>query len=152
MAKKKKFSSKNTFVLPKKEAQVVGEKLHELAEQNGGELETKSVLAEAKKRTSILHKYFEWSDTKAAHEYRMHQARHLIAVVVELRWDKGVEEEQKSFFSVSKDRPSPVYITVDTVVQNKDYIDGLFEEFEQHIQYLGNTMKQLRKLMRKNKR
>lgn len=43
-----------------------------------GSLTTKGVLTEAKRVRSVLHKEFNWDDTKAAIEYRMIQARRLI--------------------------------------------------------------------------
>lgn len=43
-----------------------------------GDLDAASVLAEAQKKTSPLHGYFEWDDTKAAAAHRKAQAEGLI--------------------------------------------------------------------------
>ena len=44
----------------------------------------------AKNTKTALHKHFEWSNSKAAKEYRLHQARQLITVYVIV-----VDENQK---------------------------------------------------------
>lgn len=43
-----------------------------------GKLTASEVVEAAKNAKSALHDCFEWDDTKAAHEYRLSQARHLI--------------------------------------------------------------------------
>jgi len=49
-----------------------------IAEIDDGKLSPESVVRDAKKRSSPLHKFFEWDDSKAAHEHRIYQARELI--------------------------------------------------------------------------
>lgn len=56
-------------------------KLEELTRKASGNLTPSAVLAEARKKTSVLHRMFEWNDTKAAEKYRLFQARELIASV-----------------------------------------------------------------------
>lgn len=51
-------------------------------EQQKGRLTPPDLLAEATPPESPLHRYFEWDNVKAAHEYRLGQARHLIASVL----------------------------------------------------------------------
>lgn len=52
--------------------------LTQLAQRNGGVLRVDDVLEEARQEGSILHKHFEWDDSKAAEQYRRDQARALI--------------------------------------------------------------------------
>lgn len=61
-------------------AQYVGERLAEL-ERINGKLTAPDVIKDARSPTSPLHKYFEWDDSKAAQQYRLSQARQLIAHV-----------------------------------------------------------------------
>ena len=61
---------------------VVGERLEGLRQQAGGELTPAAVVNDARSPGSPLHSYFEWSDTEAAEQYRLHQARNLIRSVV----------------------------------------------------------------------
>ena len=58
----------------------VAKALADLHQQNDG-LRPSEVVAAAKPKTSPLHCEFTWDDTKAAHEYRLNEARHLIRVV-----------------------------------------------------------------------
>ena len=52
--------------------------LTDMARRNGGVLKVDDVLNEARREDSILHKHFEWDNTKAAESYRKEQARALI--------------------------------------------------------------------------
>ena len=64
------------------EAKEVGAHLDMLRQRLNGELQPADVVADAKNPNSPLHSFFEWSDTKAAHEHRLQQARGLIRSVV----------------------------------------------------------------------
>jgi hypothetical protein len=44
----------------------------------GGELTPDAVVADAKRKDSPLHGYFEWDDKQAGHKFRLMQARRLI--------------------------------------------------------------------------
>lgn len=65
-----------------KDAKVVGEHLELLRKQCKGELTPEDVLEDAKHDNSPLHSFFEWDKGKAAHQYRLQQARGLIRSVV----------------------------------------------------------------------
>lgn len=65
-----------------KDAKAVGEYLELLRQQCKGELTPEDVLADAQHDNSPLHSFFEWSDTEAARQYRLQQARGLIRAVV----------------------------------------------------------------------
>ncbi len=56
--------------------------LRSIYEKNGRSITPATVLAEAKRASSPLHKYFEWDDRKAAHLYRLTQAREMIGLCV----------------------------------------------------------------------
>lgn len=53
-----------------------------IAEQNNGILRAEDVVAFAKNPQTVLHSYFDWDDTIAAHKWRLQQARQLIRVMV----------------------------------------------------------------------
>ena len=59
-------------------AQSVGERLEMLREQNAEQLTPEVVVADARSPGSPLNSYFEWNDSEAAEQYRLHQARNLI--------------------------------------------------------------------------
>ena len=63
-------------------AQAIGERLECLRAQAGGELTTERVIVDARNPASPLHPLFEWSESEAAHQYRLVQARALIRAVI----------------------------------------------------------------------
>ncbi len=65
----------------KKGAEIVAKTLQQITSRHRGELHPKDVVAEAKRRLSPLHHYFDWDDTSAAKKYRLTQARELIRSV-----------------------------------------------------------------------
>lgn len=60
----------------------VGKHLEKLRQKAKGELTPKDVVDDARSKQSPLHSFFEWSDTAAAEQYRLSQARGLIRAVV----------------------------------------------------------------------
>lgn len=60
----------------------VGERLEALRQQAEGELTPSAVVNDARSQGSPLHSFFEWDNTEAAEQYRLHQARNLIRSVV----------------------------------------------------------------------
>lgn len=65
-----------------KDPKLVGEHLELLRRKFHGELTPEDVLDDAQNHNSPLHSFFEWSDTEAAKQYRLQQARGLIRSVV----------------------------------------------------------------------
>jgi hypothetical protein len=64
------------------EANIVGNHIEMLREKFKGELTPEDILNDAKNDNSPLHSFFEWSDSAAAHQHRLSQARGLIRAVV----------------------------------------------------------------------
>lgn len=64
------------------DADAVGQHLELLRVKFKGELTPADVVDDAKNHNSPLHSFFEWSDTAAAYQYRLQQARGLIRAVV----------------------------------------------------------------------
>lgn len=62
----------------KVDAQSAGEELERIRVRHNGRLTQEIVLKEAEKRTSPLHKHFDWSDATAAKKWRLDQAGYLI--------------------------------------------------------------------------
>jgi hypothetical protein len=55
-------------------AEVIGRELEKFGDSCIAEM----VIAEARKARSPLHRFFDWDDTSAAHQYRLDQARYYI--------------------------------------------------------------------------
>jgi hypothetical protein len=58
--------------------ELVDKELNKINETYDGALTPENIVAEASKKNSILHTFFEWDNTKAAAQYRLQQARNLI--------------------------------------------------------------------------
>jgi len=58
----------------------VSEELEQIAIQNGGLVSPANVVEFARDEKTALHSRFEWSDTEAAQQYRLWQARHVISL------------------------------------------------------------------------
>ena len=87
MADEVKYMFKNGYGKQGLDPQVVGEWFETLRKKHGGALRPADVLDAAKDKTSPVHSYFEWDDTKAAEQWRLEQARKLIREV-EVTWSE----------------------------------------------------------------
>lgn len=76
--------------------------LQSIAKSNGGILRAEDVVEFAREPSTALHSRFEWHNGKAAHEWRLHQARNLIRVSVTLL--PNVETPYRAFVSLMPDR------------------------------------------------
>jgi hypothetical protein len=96
--------------------------LERIADRHGGELEPIHVIREAKKPDSVLHDWFEWDDTKAAHEYRIDQARKLIASVRITVEHDGEEIESRKWVHIAGDGNDAKgsFHRIDKVLENRE--------------------------------
>ena len=79
--------------------------LEKLAKNKGGMLQVDDVLAVASDPTCVLHKHFQWDNTKAAEAYRKMQARQLIQKCV-VTIEKAPDVQVRAFVSLSSDQYS----------------------------------------------
>lgn len=68
------------------DAQAVGEKLEQIRTTHG-KITPDLVVDEARDEASEMHPYFTWDDSKAAHEYRLNEARHLTRNIVAVSYN-----------------------------------------------------------------
>ena len=103
----------------KLDPQKVGERLEQLQARHGT-ITAHVVVQEAKKKASPLHNAFEWNNDKAAHEWRLHQARKLVGALV-VRIENGDEEPfvTRAYVHIED------YEDVETVVSTPDKYDVL---------------------------
>lgn len=100
--------------------QVVGEALDALGHKNGDRLVASAVVDAARPPDSVLHRYFEWDDVRAAELHRESQARLVIRSLVVVNDDTGVEmpsfiavveqvggEEQRAYVSSARVLATP---------------------------------------------
>ena len=102
--------------------------LEKLAKNKGGMLLVDDVLAVASDPTCILHKHFQWDDTKAAEAYRKMQARQLIQKCV-VTIEKAPDVQVRAFVSLSSDQYSGGgYRMMVDVLSNDDLKADLLHE------------------------
>lgn len=118
------------------DANAAGETLTRLRTRNG-QLTPEIVVNEAQAESSPLHDGFEWDDSVAAHEYRLHQARHIINCIV--IFDEDVRDEPfRAFVSVVQN-DHRVYQTTQ-IAMNDD---------EMRVQVLKDALAELNAIMLK---
>ena len=117
-----------------KDPQAVGDKLQELRDKHEG-LTASIVVDDAKNKDSVLHSAFEWNDSKAAHEWRLHSARHLMRAVVTKELDSSGEIRYQPAFVFVKTEEGPRYESLARVLDDDEMriqvINRALKEFEQ---------------------
>jgi tRNA A37 N6-isopentenylltransferase MiaA len=122
--------------------------MERLREQNGG-LTDDLIVAAAKPKNHILHKFFEWSDNKAAVEYRRSQARQLMRSF-EVVYAEAPEIKVRAYQVQSKARPGDmertVYSTTEEVLSNPESRDRLIASAIKASMEFRNRFKHLHEL------
>ena len=124
MEQKNEYRAVEGAHLSDAQAQRYGKRLDELIEKNGF-VTPEIVVEDAKKATSLLHDYFDWSNREAAEKWRIEQAKTMIRGISITIVSAGKEEVIRSYYSVnpSKDMDTEakkVYVTMDAVFTDKD--------------------------------
>ena len=129
--------------------------LRAIAKRNGGRLVPEQVVESARPKSSPLHGRFTWDDGEAADKWRIHQARMLINVCVEVLGD-GLSKSPV-FVSLSVDRGSGTGYRLTTTVMGdsemraqllKDALSDLntFQKKYQDLKELAEVFSALRKV------
>ena len=84
-----------------KRASIVQE-LERIRAKNSGILLPAAVVRAAKKPSNILHNCFDWDDASASHQWRLWQARQLIAAVV--IYEPRTDTEIRGYVSLREER------------------------------------------------
>ena len=113
-------------------AQVFGETVERLSDENGGVCPTWAVADEARPDDNALHPMFEWDDWAAAESYRREQARHHMRELRIVRIDDdGEPQELQALVHIV--RPSECgrvegYRLTTLVVENDDEHEQMLSE------------------------
>ena len=127
-----------------KDVRVTNE-LKRIAAQNGGTLKADAVVDVARDPRSVLHKYFEWNNSKAAEAHRIWQARQLISVSVEYIGDSKVATPL--FVSLSIDRhEGNGYRSLVNVLSDEDQRAQLLRDALHDLQRLKSKYSTLQEL------
>src|SRR5512136_653723 len=99
----------------------IKDRLRELEIQNSGLLTPDIVLKDAQDPTSVLHEEFEWDDAKAAHSYRVDQARELIRSVRYVEVTTKMELSSPNYVSVTVPPGNQrAFMSLDKIKQSKE--------------------------------
>ena len=101
-------------------AQVVGERLEELRQENGGALTPELVVEDGRNPNSPFFPFLQWDDQSAAAEWRLNQARSLIRAVV-VRYRRSADDVPRTvraFVSVQQDEDRG-YVAVAQVMSDE---------------------------------
>lgn len=96
------------------DAQTAGEMCEEL--ERDGALTAESLLAANVAEDAPLHNAFEWDNGKAAHLFRVSQARSIICNLRVVRPER--QEPQKKFYSIVRDDPH--YESVEVIMSREE--------------------------------
>lgn len=114
-------------------------------ESRDGVITPNAVVAEAEHETSPLHKYFDWDDSEAASNWRLHQARLLInSVKIEL-----VGKDVEGFYNVKVTVGTELqqgYVSAERVMSDKDLHSQVIKEAVKELKYWQvkyNTLSEL---------
>lgn len=132
-------------------ADAVGQHLEGLRERFKGELTPKDVVDDARNHNSPLHPFFEWSDTKAAEQYRLQQARGLIRAVVAVVTSPGTPAQRVQAFVHIPEGGTPHYRATDHAMSQERtremVLRQAFKEFRawqkryEHLEELADLFK-----------
>jgi len=119
---------------------IIVAELKRIAAAHNGILNVEDVVEEARPADSPIHSRFNWDDSKAAHEYRLMQARALIRVCVEFTGPTDAARLEHVFVSLTPDRlAGGGYRTIVSVMSDE----------QQRAQLLADAVADLRRWQQK---
>lgn len=107
-------------------------------------LKPEDVLEHAEYEDSPLHKYFCWDDTKAAKEYRLWQARQLVATV-RIEYDGEIEKHYYHCNVVINDEKIQGYVTPKDF-SNEDIYKSVLKEAVTSLKYWQSKYNEIKEL------
>jgi hypothetical protein len=144
------------------DADAIGQHLNDLRERYKGELTPADVVEDARSHNSPLHSFFEWSDTKAAQQYRLQQARGLIRAVVAVVVSAGAPAQRVQAFVHVPESGAPHYRATDHAMSQERtremVLQQAWREFQawrkrwEHLDELADLFKAGQQLFERNPR
>jgi len=112
-----------------------------------GKLTAQAVVDAARDESHPLHGYFEWDDSKAAHQYRLHQARALIRVVVQ-PYESLDNQPVHVYQSLVTDRvvPGGGYRTTEAILSTEVWRNTLLQQAQSELIAVRNKYASLSEL------
>ena len=102
-------------------------------EHRDGIISPHAVVEAARSPSSPLHSHFQWNNDKAAEEYRLWQARQLVAVVI---FQRAPNDTQRTFTSVVIEKKTPqgesqlvrAYVDTERALDDPDLRQQILEQ------------------------
>ncbi len=113
--------------------------LARISDDHDGRLNPTDVVEAARPKVAPLHPAFEWSDSKAAEQYRLIQARQLIRAVIVVSDDVD-EAPRPIYVHVERDNYQPV----DVVVREADLYELALSELQAKFSSAERALRELR--------
>ena len=124
---------------------LIRQELEQIARKKGT-LNPHDVVNFARNSRTALHKCFIWDDSKAAEQWRLHQARNIIRLIVEIPMN-GNDKEYKVFVSLRDDRQNKIgYRPLISVMTNDELREKLLEDALADMQTFRDKYKELKEL------
>lgn len=125
----------------------VQEALNEVARDSiDGKLHPEDVIDRARHSTSALHEFFTWDDRRAAHRWRMEEARHLIrsySIVVQ----QQPTVTARAFVSLKSARPhGGGYLPIQRILSDRDLYKEMLNDALEEIRAVERRYGHLREL------
>lgn len=119
--------------------------LRKISDSCGGIINPDAVVSAAKAENSPLHKYFTWEDNEAAHQWRLHEARMMLRVVVQ--YIGKDEDPVRVFVSLKNDRTEEGgYRVVADVLNDKDLYKQLLNDALEDLDVFTRKYERLKEL------
>lgn len=139
-------------------AQEVGEELLRLEVKPGEFHRTPEVLDAARDPDSPLHKCFEWDDSKAAEQHRLHQCRNMMRSIAEVIV-RGEHREKRPMYVHIRDTDGPKYVRASQVASDAqtrqralDEVLSLLNGLRKRFEYLSELTPLFEEIHNLNKR
>jgi hypothetical protein len=117
----------------KDDVEVLGKTFEHL--KHSGPLTAERVLAEATNARSPMHRFFEWDDDKAAHQFRLEQARRLIrSIDVVIEDAKGKQVNMRAYYSVRDAEGQRGYEPMSFVFETPSLADQVIQQAQDQLE------------------
>ena len=122
----------------------VKEELELIRKKHSGLLNPVDVVEFAKNEETALHTKFTWDNSKAAHEYRLWEARQVIRVHVTVV--AGSDEPVRAFVSLKEDRGTSGYRHIQDVLSDKQLREKMLQEARAEMEVFAKKYRHLQEL------
>jgi hypothetical protein len=123
-------ASKGSTIRPDA-VQRYGEFIWKLREESGNTLHPAAVVEAAKPKSSPIHDFFEWDNTRAGQKYREWQARYLLGRIEVIVTIDGQEDQMRAFHNITVEQNNSGldrgYVTLKDIEESEEYLETVME-------------------------